>query len=69
MSKVKLIQEQYKKPLGEIMLERYAELGSIDALAREFGVAKSAITYHAAREGLEFKTVLVRRGVGQGVQS
>lgn len=68
MNKMKRIQEKYQKPLAEILLEQYQMLGSIDALAELLGVSKSAITYHAAREGLEFKTVLVRRGqeVGNG---
>lgn len=68
-NKIKQIEEKYKKPLADIMIDRYEALGTIEALANEFGVAKSVVSYHAAREGLEFKTVLVRRGVGQGVVS
>lgn len=69
MSRKKQIEERYHKPLAEVLLDLHAKFGTLKGVADELGVTPSIATYYAAREGLELKQVLVRRGVGQGVQS
>jgi hypothetical protein len=59
-----LIEKEYGKPLAEVLLEEYQSLGSVEKLAKKLSVSKGSIAYYAAREGLEFKTVLVRREHG-----
>lgn len=60
--KQKQIEIKYQKPLAEVLLELHAQFGSLKAVAAELGVTPSVATYYVAREGLELKQVLVRRG-------
>jgi len=64
-SKLKIIEkEKGLQAVSSFLLEQYAQTPNIHNLASDLQINQSTLSYWVARSGLEFKTVLVRRGQG-----
>lgn len=65
--KYKTVEQEYGKPLSEIIQALYTELGDRGKVARKLGVSRQTLAYWIAISGLHEVTRLepAEKGVGQ----
>lgn len=57
--KLKEIEQNAGKPIKQVLIDDFNELGTQSALAEKYDVTQSTITYWLMKLGLQTKTILV----------